>query len=193
MKLDDSVQTMFISLIASLKFFEVVLLSLLLHLHIPSCSCQEHSMTSPRETIMDLHLRYHVSLQGIAPVSWSTPVDFQSAVRKCYLKDTSRIFPSFPVLTPLQSASIAIMFHLRLLALLASLLAAALAQDTFTNPIIDTGADPWMIKYEGYYYLTYTTATNITIWRSRSLVDWENADSKLAFQPPEGEDYSTDL
>lgn len=85
------------------------------------------------------------------------------------------------------------MLYLRLYTLIASLLAAAIAQDTYTNPILDTGADPWMIKYDGYYYLTYTTATNITLLRSRSLVEWENADSKLAFQPPEGEDYSTDL
>lgn len=69
----------------------------------------------------------------------------------------------------------------------------AIAQGTFTNPILDTGADPWMIKHDGYYYLTYTTATNITILRSQSLTDWENADAKLAFQPPEDEDYSTDL
>ena len=77
--------------------------------------------------------------------------------------------------------------------LLVSLLGTALAQDTFTNPILETGADPWMIKYDGYYYLTYTTATNITILRSQSLTNWEDADEKLAFQPPEGEDYSTDL
>lgn len=77
--------------------------------------------------------------------------------------------------------------------LIASFLAAAVAQSTYTNPILDTGADPWMIKHDGYYYLTYTTATNITLLRSRSLVEWEDAESKLAFQPPEGKDYSTDL
>lgn len=85
------------------------------------------------------------------------------------------------------------MLFLKLYGLIASLLASALAQDTFTNPILETGADPWVIKYDGYYYMTYTTATNITLLRSRSLVDWENADSKLAFEPPEDEDYSTDL
>lgn len=82
---------------------------------------------------------------------------------------------------------------LTLSSLLASFLALAIAQNTFTNPILETGADPWMVQYEGYYYLTYTTATNITILRSQSLVDWESADIKLAFQPPEDEDYSTNL
>lgn len=64
---------------------------------------------------------------------------------------------------------------------------------TYTNPILPTGADPWVTKYEGYYYLTYTTATNITIYRSPSLTDWTDADAKLAFDPPPGQNYSTDL
>lgn len=41
--------------------------------------------------------------------------------------------------------------------------------------------------------MTYTTATDITILRSQDLVDWSNAESKLAFDPPAGQNYSTDL
>lgn len=85
------------------------------------------------------------------------------------------------------------MLRLMSFTLLVGILGAVTAQDTFTNPILETGADPWMIRHDGYYYLTYTTATNITLLRSQSLTDWENADSKLAFQPPEGEDYSTNM
>ena len=65
---------------------------------------------------------------------------------------------------------------------------------TYTNPILNAvGADPWVIRHGGYYYMTYTTATNITILRSSILTDWNNADAKLAFQPPIGKNYSTDL
>ena len=65
---------------------------------------------------------------------------------------------------------------------------------TYTNPVLDAvGADPWVVRHGSYYYMAYTTATNITILRSSVLTDWNNADSKLAFQPPEGKDYSTDL
>jgi len=57
--------------------------------------------------------------------------------------------------------------------------------DTFTNPVLnEVGADPFVARDDGYYYLTYTTATNITILRSTSLTDWDNADAKLAFDPP---------
>jgi len=65
---------------------------------------------------------------------------------------------------------------------------------TFTNPILnEVGADPWVTRHGDYYYMTYTTNTNITMLRSSSLTDWDNADVKLAFDPPPGMNYSTDL
>ncbi|KAG9657846.1 Arabinanase/levansucrase/invertase, partial [Aureobasidium melanogenum] len=65
---------------------------------------------------------------------------------------------------------------------------------TYTNPILDeVGADPWVIRHGDYYYMTYTTNSNITILRSSVLTDWNNADVKLAFNPPPGMNYSTDL
>lgn len=76
------------------------------------------------------------------------------------------------------------------LSLVAGLLPLVSAQNysaagTYTNPVLnEVGADPFVVKEDGYYYLTYTTATNITILRSTSLTDWDNADAKLAFDPP---------
>ncbi|KAK7709508.1 hypothetical protein SLS57_008712 [Botryosphaeria dothidea] len=65
---------------------------------------------------------------------------------------------------------------------------------TFTNPILDdTGADPWVFRHNDYYYLMYTNSVNITLLRSAILTDWNNAESKLLFQPPEGTNYSTNL
>jgi GH43 family beta-xylosidase len=43
------------------------------------------------------------------------------------------------------------------------------------------------------YDRTYTTNTNITMLRSSVLTDWDNAEVKLAFNPPPGMNYSTDL
>jgi beta-xylosidase len=77
-----------------------------------------------------------------------------------------------------------------LLTLFTSLLPLISAQNssagaTFTNPVLNqVGADPFVAKDGGYYYLTYTTATNITILKSTSLTDWDNAEAKLAFDPP---------
>jgi len=82
------------------------------------------------------------------------------------------------------------MVAISLLALFTGLLPWVSAQnnsaaDTFTNPVLNqVGADPFVARDDGYYYLTYTTATNITILRSTSLTDWDNAEAKLAFDPP---------
>lgn len=64
---------------------------------------------------------------------------------------------------------------------------------TFTNPILkEFGADPWVVRYDGYYYMTYTTNDNVTILRSSVLTDWNNADVKLAFKAPENMSYTYD-
>ncbi|KAI9756368.1 MAG: cysteinyl-tRNA synthetase [Chaenotheca gracillima] len=85
-------------------------------------------------------------------------------------------------------------FALVWVALLQMVLGQDDASSTYTNPVLDSvGADPWVIKNGDYYYLTYTTNDNITLSRSKTLTDWNDADSKLLFKPPMGMNYSTDL
>src|SRR5215469_3506520 len=43
------------------------------------------------------------------------------------------------------------------------------ASQTFTNPIIGNGADPWVVYEAGYYYLTYTTGSSVAVYRATSL------------------------
>ncbi|GAM85845.1 hypothetical protein ANO11243_038530 [Dothideomycetidae sp. 11243] len=65
---------------------------------------------------------------------------------------------------------------------------------SFTNPVLQSyGADPFVVQYNGQYLMTYTTNDNITLLRSSSLTDWDNAEVKLVFAPPTGQNYSTDL
>ncbi|KAL9081566.1 MAG: hypothetical protein Q9159_007258 [Coniocarpon cinnabarinum] len=65
---------------------------------------------------------------------------------------------------------------------------------TYMNPILDgAGADPWVIQDNGWYYLTFTLTDNITLYRSKTLTDWNHAESKVLFNPPSGQPYSTDL
>lgn len=41
---------------------------------------------------------------------------------------------------------------------------------TYTNPVLDSvGADPWVTRDGGYYYLMFTNGANITLYRSQSL------------------------
>jgi GH43 family beta-xylosidase len=55
---------------------------------------------------------------------------------------------------------------------------------TFRNPIMDSGADPWMVYKDGFYYYTHTTGDNITLWKSDSMTDIGSGMSKVVWTPP---------
>lgn len=66
-------------------------------------------------------------------------------------------------------------------------------QATFTNPLLPSGADPWSIYKDGYYYYTHTTQNNLTLWRTRSLADLGKAEKKVVWTPPATGPYSKEL
>lgn len=63
--------------------------------------------------------------------------------------------------------------------------------DTFRNPLLPAGADPWSVFHEGWYYYTHTTGNNVTLWKTRSLAELENAPSKVVWEPALGKPYSS--
>nr|WP_232326054.1 glycoside hydrolase family 43 protein [Spirosoma montaniterrae] len=66
-------------------------------------------------------------------------------------------------------------------------------QRTFTNPIKNSGPDPWVLQQNGWYYYMNTTGTNLTLWRTRNVADLANAEKKIIFTPPPGKPYSKEL
>ena len=64
---------------------------------------------------------------------------------------------------------------------------------SFSNPLLSNGADPWCVYKDGYYYYTHTTATNITLWKSKSIGDLATAEKKIIFKPPVSGPYSKNL
>lgn len=60
----------------------------------------------------------------------------------------------------------------------------ARAQDTFTNPIRDSGPDPWIEYRDGTYYLMTTTGANLTIWKSPTLAGLKTAQANVVWEPP---------
>src|SRR5947207_11562035 len=52
----------------------------------------------------------------------------------------------------------------------------AAAQSTFTNPLLPSGPDPWVEYHDGVYYYMNTTATNLTLWKTRNLADFKYAE-----------------
>ncbi|KAF2436189.1 Arabinanase/levansucrase/invertase [Tothia fuscella] len=66
--------------------------------------------------------------------------------------------------------------------------------NTYSNPILTKeGADPWVIRHEDYYYMTYSTNDNITLLRNKILTNWDSAESRLLYKPEPNRPDSTDL
>lgn len=71
---------------------------------------------------------------------------------------------------------------LTILALLPSFPAAG--EDTFTNPLLRSGADPSVAQRAGFYYYMQTTGHNLTIWKTRDVTDLRHAERKVVWTPP---------
>jgi GH43 family beta-xylosidase len=67
------------------------------------------------------------------------------------------------------------------------------SQSTFTNPLLASGADPWSIYKDGYYYYTNTLGDRIDIWKTKSLADLKTAERRTIWVPPAGTQYSKEI
>ncbi|MFD0793711.1 family 43 glycosylhydrolase [Mucilaginibacter litoreus] len=66
-------------------------------------------------------------------------------------------------------------------------------QKTFTNPLLPSGADPWVIYHKGYYYYTNSTGHNLAIWKTKNMADLASAEKKVVWTPPANTEYSKEL
>ena len=64
---------------------------------------------------------------------------------------------------------------------------------TFTNPLLATGPDPWVISYKGMYFYMNTTGHDLTIWATRDIIDLRHATKKVVWTPPAEGPYSHDI
>jgi GH43 family beta-xylosidase len=55
---------------------------------------------------------------------------------------------------------------------------------SFHNPILYSGADPWVFAKDGWYYFTSTTG-NLTLRRTKNITDLTNAQKKVIWSPPQ--------
>jgi GH43 family beta-xylosidase len=78
-------------------------------------------------------------------------------------------------------------------ALLAIISLAAPAGPVFTNPLLPSGADPWITARDGFYYYMQTTGTNLTIWKTHDATDLKNATKKVVWTPPATGPYSHEI
>ncbi len=57
-------------------------------------------------------------------------------------------------------------------------------ENEFSNPIMASAPDPWVWQKDGYYYFTHTTAVDLKLYRTKSLGDLSEAESKVVWTPP---------
>ena len=69
----------------------------------------------------------------------------------------------------------------------------ALGQNTFTNPLLPSGPDPWVEYHDGMYYYMNSTPKNLTLWKTRNMADLKSAPKKVVWNPPATGPYSHDI
>src|ERR1700687_4999608 len=74
-----------------------------------------------------------------------------------------------------------------------SVLRAQAPPPTFVNPLLPSGADPWVTSRNGFYYYMNTTGSNLTIWKTRSMADLAAAEKKGVWRAPATGPYSRDV
>jgi GH43 family beta-xylosidase len=85
-------------------------------------------------------------------------------------------------------------FCSRVMVVLAVFCAVAFpAADTFTNPLLETGPDPWVVWWKGFYYYSNSSGTNLTLRKTADLTDLRHTDKKVVWTPEPGHPWSKEL
>lgn len=66
-------------------------------------------------------------------------------------------------------------------------------QNTFTNPLLNAGPDPWVIRHDGWYYYTHTTGNSVRLWKTRKMSELAAAEAKTVWQPSAGRAFSQNV
>lgn len=62
--------------------------------------------------------------------------------------------------------------------------------DTFSNPVLSTGPDPWVFTWKGQYYFIATTKNNLTLWETTDISDLRDARKKVVWIPEPDKPWS---
>jgi GH43 family beta-xylosidase len=55
---------------------------------------------------------------------------------------------------------------------------------TFTNPLLSSGPDPWIIKKNNNYYYTHTLGNRIALWKTQKVSELKNAPVQTVWSAP---------
>ncbi|WHO39806.1 glycoside hydrolase family 43 protein [Sphingobium sp. AP49] len=66
----------------------------------------------------------------------------------------------------------------------AASVAAPAAADSFRNPLLPSGPDPWVIQKDGYYYYMSTLGNRLAIRKVRNMADLARSQAVTIWTPP---------
>ena len=65
--------------------------------------------------------------------------------------------------------------------------------NTFANPLLTSGPDPWVTKKDNFYYYTHTLGNRIAIWKTQKMSDLKNAPFQNIWSAPSTGPNSKDI
>ena len=57
------------------------------------------------------------------------------------------------------------------------------ATNTFTNPLLTSGPDPWIVEKDKQYYYTHTLGNRIALWKTSKVSELKNAYMQTIWSP----------
>ncbi|TWW01863.1 family 43 glycosylhydrolase [Chitinophaga pinensis] len=66
-------------------------------------------------------------------------------------------------------------------------------QQTFKNPVLPGGPDPWCVYKDGYYYYMHTMGNRLELWKTKNIAQLKDAPHKTIWTPPATGPYSKDI
>ena len=69
----------------------------------------------------------------------------------------------------------------------------SVVKNTFANPLLESGADPWAIYHDSNYYYIKSGGGAITLMRTPDITDLKNAEQKVVWTAPETGDHSKNI
>lgn len=64
---------------------------------------------------------------------------------------------------------------------------------TFTNPLLPSGADPFSFYRNGFYYYMHTSGNRLELRKTANIANLATAEKKVIFDPPPNTNYSKQL
>ena len=84
-------------------------------------------------------------------------------------------------------------FTVELTILPVKMVEADLAHSSFTNPLFQEGADPWITVQDNEYVYTHTTGNNVTVWTADTVIGLKEAHGVEIWTPPDATPYSSNI